>query len=134
MENLLVILSAVLGSYVTYYFTNRSKKNEAILRFKEEKYSNLLILLQGFIGNTASAETKKKFLEEYYRSWIYSSDGVIKSINEMLNLVRNSGSNKAIDHDLGRKSIGNIALQMRKDLLGGTKLDFKYFEYLDIIK
>ncbi len=134
MENLLVILSAVLGSYITYYFTSRSKKNEAILRFKEEKYSNLLILLQGFVGNTISFETKKKFLEEYYRSWIYSSDEVIKSINEMLNLVRNSGSNKTIDHDLGRKSIGNIALKMRKDLLGKTKLDFKYFEYLDIIK
>ena len=63
MENNLIILillpiiSAVAGSYLTYYFTNKAKKNEAILKFKEEKYSNLLILLQGFVGKTTSGET-----------------------------------------------------------------------------
>ncbi|MBN2892035.1 MAG: hypothetical protein JXL97_09225 [Bacteroidales bacterium] len=57
------LITAVLGSYLTYYFTIKSKKSEAILKFKEEKYSNLLILLQGFVGRTTSDETKRKFFE-----------------------------------------------------------------------
>ena len=62
------ILTAIISSYLTYYLTVKSKKNDAILRFKEEKYSNLLVLLQGFIGNTVSGSTKMKFFEEQYRS------------------------------------------------------------------
>lgn len=38
------ILSGVIGSYITYYLTNKSKKDEAIFKYKEEKYSKLLIL------------------------------------------------------------------------------------------
>ena len=56
---LIPILTAILSSYLTYYFTSKAKKNEAILKYKEDKYSNLLVLLQGFIGLTASSETKK---------------------------------------------------------------------------
>lgn len=58
---LISVITAILSSYLTYYFTIKSKKSEAILKFKEEKYSNLLILLQGFVGRTASGETKRKF-------------------------------------------------------------------------
>ena len=50
---LIPLVVAMLSSYLTYFFTIKSKRSEAILKFKEEKYSNLLILLQGFIGNTA---------------------------------------------------------------------------------
>lgn len=130
---LLPILTAVLGSYLTYYFTNKSKKSEAILRFKEEKYSNLLILLQGFVGKTTSGETKRKFFEEQYKSWLYSSDEVVQAINEMVKLVIESRG-KAPDLEKGRKAVGDIALKMRKDLLGKTKLDFKDFQYTDVIE
>ena len=51
---LIPVIVAVTSSYLTYYFATKSKKNEAILKFKEEKYSNLLILLQGFVGKTTS--------------------------------------------------------------------------------
>ncbi len=84
---LIPIVVAILSSYLTYYFAIKSKKNEAILKFKEEKYSNLLILLQGFIGNTTSGETKKKFFEEQYKSWLYCSDGVVNAINDMVRLI-----------------------------------------------
>jgi hypothetical protein len=130
---LLPILTAVIGSYLTYYFTNKSKRSEAILRFKEEKYSNLLILLQGFVGKTTSGETKKKFFEEQYKSWLYSSDEVVQTINEMVKLVIESRG-KEPDPEKGRKAVGDIALKMRKDLLGKTKLDFKDFQYTDVIE
>ena len=101
---LIPIIIAIISSYLTYYFTNKSKKSESILRFKEEKYSNLLILLQGFVGKTTSGETKKKFFEEQYKSWLYSSDGVIRAINDMVKLVIES-KGKEPDHEKGKKAM-----------------------------
>jgi len=69
------------------YFTSKTKRNEAILKYKEDKYSNLLVLLQGFVGLTASSETKKKFFEEQHRSWLYCSAGVVTAINDMIELA-----------------------------------------------
>gem|GEM_PF-594419 len=139
MENNLIILillpiiSAVAGSYLTYYFTNKAKKNEAILKFKEEKYSNLLILLQGFVGKTTSGETKRKFFEEQYKSWLYCSDGVVKAINEMVQLVIDSRG-KEPEHEKGKKAVGNIVFEMRKDLLGKAELTADNFRYTDVIE
>jgi len=139
MENNLIILillpiiSAVISSYLTYYFTSKSKKNENILKFKEEKYSNLLILLQGFVGKTASGETKRKFFEEQYKAWLYSSDEVVVAINSMVQLVIDSKEGEP-NHEKGRKAVGDIVLKMRKDLLGKTKLSFTDFRYTDVIE
>jgi hypothetical protein len=58
------ILTAVIGSYLTYYFTSSSKRHEAIIEYKEEKYSKLLLKLQGFVGITADGKTKKEFFKE----------------------------------------------------------------------
>ncbi len=127
------LMAGLIGSYLTYYFTIKSKKKESILKFKEEKYTNLLILLQGFVGKTVSAETKKKFFEEQYKSWLYSSDEVVKAINKMVRLVIESRGEKP-DQEAGRKAVGNIVLAIRKDLLGKTKLDFNDFVYTDVIE
>ena len=136
-KNLLLIfipvIVAVASSYLTYYFTIKSKQKESILKFKEEKYSNLIIFLQGFVGNTANAETKKKFFEEQYKSWLYSSDGVVKSINEMVRLIVEA-KGKEPDQKSGKKLVGNIILEMRKDLLKKTKLSPEDFIYTDVIK
>ena len=129
---LLPILTAVIGSYLTYLFASHSKREEAILKYKEEKYANLLVLLQGFVGSTATSETKRKFFEEQYRSWIYSSDEVVKAINEMVRLVIDS-KGKDPDPELGRKVVGNIVLAMRKDLNGKTNLEYSDFRYTDVI-
>jgi len=130
---LIPIITAILGSYLTYYFAIKSKKSEAILKFKEEKYSNLLILLQGFVGKTTSGETKRKFFEEQYKSWLYSSDGVVKAINEMVQLVISSRG-KEPDPEKGKRAIGNIVLEMRKDLSGKTNLKSEDFKYTDVIE
>jgi len=129
---ILPILTAIAGSYLTYFFASRSKREESILKYKEEKYANLLVLLQSFVGSTATSETKRKFFEEQYRSWIYSSDEVIEAINEMVRLVIDS-KGKDPNPELGRKAVGNIVLAMRKDLNGKTKLRFSDFVYTDVI-
>lgn len=133
VSTLFPMFTAVVGSYLTYYFTSRSKHEETILKYKEEKYANLLVLLQGFVGSTATSETKRKFFEEHYRSWIYSSDDVIKAINEMVKLVIES-KGKSPDPELGRKVVGNIVLAMRKDLKGKTNLNYTDFRYIDVIE
>jgi hypothetical protein len=130
---LLPIITGLISSYFTYYLTIKSKKSEAMLKFREERYNNLLILLQGFVGETASGDTKRKFFEEQYRSWLYCSDDVVKAINNMVRLVITSGG-KTPDAQEGKKAIGNIALAMRKDLLGKTKLDWNNFTYIDVIE
>ena len=130
---LLPVIAALVSSYLTYYFTMKTKKSEATLKFKEEKYANLLVLLQGFVGTTASSDTKRNFFEEEYRSWLYCSDDVVKAINDMVELVITSeGSNP--DAEKGKKAVGNIVIAMRKDLLGKTKLSPYDFRYIDVIE
>lgn len=129
----LPFVSGVISAWVTYLFTVRTKKHEAMLKFKEEKYSNLVVLLKGFVGNTASADLKKKFFEEQYRSWLYSSDKVIISINKLVELLI-SERGRQPDPKEGGKTVGNIILEMRKDLLGETKLTHKDFRYTDVIE
>jgi hypothetical protein len=133
IQFLLPTITAVIGACLTFYFSNRSKKQESIIRFKEAKYANLLIKLQGFVGNTTSAKAKKEFFEEQYQSWLYCSDEVVEAINEMVNLVINSRGKTPSPHE-GRKAIGNIVLAMRKDLLGKSKLDYTAFQYIDVIE
>jgi len=130
---LIPIIVAIISSYLTYFFTVKSRKTEVMLRFKEEKYSNLLVLLQGFVGRTTSGELKKRFFEEQYKSWLYCSDGVVKAINDMVQLVINSRGNTP-DAESGRKAVGNIVIEMRKDLLGNTKLTSEDFQYTDVIE
>lgn len=128
----LPVVSALAGSYLTYIFGIKAKRNEAMIKFKEEKYSNLIVALQGFVGQTASSETKRKFFEEQYKSWLYSSDEVVQSINHLISLliIENGQQPKP---EMGRKVIGDIILAMRKDLLGKTNLSFNDFRYTDVI-
>lgn len=101
-----------------------------MLRFREEKYAKLLVLLEGFVGNTASAETKRAFFKEQHESWLYCSDEVTEAINRMLKLVANT---KGIVRVEGEDPVGAIVLAMRKDLLGKTKLKADDFRYIDVI-
>jgi hypothetical protein len=127
----LPIITGIIGSYLTYYFTVRSRKQEAIQKFKEEKYTTMIIMLQGFVGKKISRERKEKFLEEQYKSWLYSSDNVVLAVNDLIQLLMDQ-EGKDPDPVKGRKTVGNIILQMRKDLLGKTKLDQLDFRYIDV--
>lgn len=127
------IIAGIISSYLTYYFTIKSMKSKAILKFKEEKYANLLVLLQGFVGTMALTDTKRKFFEEQYKSWLYCSDDVVKAINDMVELVITS-KGSIPDPEKGRKAVGDIVIAMRKDLLGKTKLSSYNFRYTDVVE
>lgn len=133
VTSFLALTSAFIGGFVSFYFTSKSKKLEAIIRFREEKYTNLLILLQGFLGNTVDYETRKKFFDEQYKSWVYCSDEVVLALNNLVQLVIDSNG-KDPNPEEGRKAVGTIVLAMRRDLLGKTNLTFKDFRYTDVGK
>ena len=126
-------ISGVISAWITYLFAIRTKKSENMLKFKEEKYANLLTHLQGFVGSTTSGNTKKKFFEEQYKSWLYASDDVVKSMNDLVKLLIEERGN-APDPKKGRQVVGNIVLQMRKDLLGKSELKENDFRYTDVIE
>jgi hypothetical protein len=126
-------LSAIFGGYISFYFASKSKKDEAIVRFREEKYANMLILLQGFVGETVSYETKRNFFDEQYKSWIYSSDEVVIAINALVELLIDNDGKDTIPEE-GKKVVGNIVLAMRKDLLKKTSLSYKDFRYTTVRK
>lgn len=91
----------------------------------------MLIKLQGFVGSTANADTKREFFEEQYKSWLYCSDEVIQAINTMVALVID-GTGGNPDPEEGRKAVGNIVIAMRRDLRGKTNLDYRAFRYVDV--
>ncbi|MGO9995830.1 MAG: hypothetical protein ACLPTF_25415 [Steroidobacteraceae bacterium] len=128
---LVPLVSAALGGFLAFLFTSRAKRDESILRFKEEKYAKLLVKLQGFVGSTSSTQLKKEFFEEQYQCWLYASDDLVKSINDLIRLViENRGSDPI--PELGRKVVGEVVLAMRRDLLKNTKLDYTAFRYTDV--
>lgn len=131
MSSLIPVATLLIGSILTYYFGVRAKRDEAVHKYKEDQYGKLLVKLQGFVGSTANASTKREFFEEQYKSWLYCSDEVIEAINTMLALVVDCrGGNP--DPEEGRKAIGNIVIAMRKDLRGKTNLDYRAFRYIDV--
>lgn len=132
MNSLIPVFTLLLGSLLTYYFGVKARRNEAAHKYKEEQYAKLLIKLQGFVGSTSNAATKKEFFEEQYKSWLYCSDEVVDAMNNMVRLVIDSRG-KAPDSEAGRKAVGNIVVAMRKDLRGKTNLDYQAFRYTDVI-
>ena len=126
---LIPVFTLLLGAFLTYYFTIKTKRKELAYKHKEDQYSKLLLKLQGFVGSTANSETQKEFFEEQYKSWLYCSDEVVKLINNMIELVKSNN----IDPDIGRKAVGDIVLAMRKDLFGKTKLSYLDFRYTDVL-
>lgn len=131
-KSLIPIVSLFIGAALTYYYGVKSKRSDSALKYKEEQYAKFLVKLQGFVGHTANAKTKKEFFEEQYRSWLYCSDEVIVAINDMVALVRES---KGIVPDpvIGRRAIGNIVVAMRQDLHRKTRLGYEAFTYTDVI-
>ncbi|ABI39741.1 conserved hypothetical protein [Shewanella sp. MR-4] len=125
------LVTLLVGSVLTYVFAVKAKRDEAALKHREEQYSKLLVKLQGFVGATANAKTKREFFEEQYKGWLYCSDEVVEAINHMVQLVIDNHG-KAPDPETGRQAIGNIVVAMRKDLKG-TKLTYKSFRYTDVV-
>lgn len=129
---LLPIIAGLIGSYLTYYWTIKSKRIEAIQKFKEEKYSNLILHLQGFSGSNATTEKKTAFFQEQYRSWLYASDDVVLAMKDMIDyLLKTQFDSKYQDEQ--RDKIAEVIVAIRKDMLKNSKLSKKDFRFTTVI-
>lgn len=130
---LVPFLTSIVGAFLGFWFTSRVKRDEAMIRFKEEKYAKLLVKLQGFVGLTSSTELKKEFFEEQYQSWLYASDEVVQKVNFLVRIVIEH-QGKTPDPKVGQQAIGNIVVAMRRDLMKkGTTLSYDAFQYTDVV-
>ena len=129
---LIPLVGTAIGAWLGFLFASRAKRDESVTRFKEEKYTKLLVRLQGFVGRSTSPQLKREFFEEQYQSWLYASDEVVEAVNHMIRLVID-GQGKAPDPEAGRKAVGEIVLAMRRDLLKKTSLPYTAFRYTDVI-
>ncbi|MCO4313036.1 MULTISPECIES: hypothetical protein [Pectobacterium] len=111
------ILTVVLGGWLTYLLGRLSKRDESARRYKEEQYLKLLLNLPGFLEKTRNPRQVTVFMEESIKAWLYSSDGVVRAINALKEFEVNGRQ-----HSNPQAIIDNIALEMRKDLIGRTKL------------
>ena len=128
---LVPLASAGLGALLAFLFTSRTKRDESILRFKEEKYAKLLVKLQGFVGITTSGQLKREFFEEQYQSWLYASDEVVQSVNALVSLVIEAKGSPP-SPEKGRRAVGEVVLAMRRDVVRKTHLDYTAFRYTDV--
>ena len=124
---ILPILSAVLSSYLTYYFAIKKNRKEAIFKFKEEKYTNIILALQGFVNGTTDGKMKEKLFNEKYKTWLYAPDDVIKAIDDFIDFVREHHGEDGEEH------LGKVVLEMRKDLLGKSKLSPKDIKFYHVV-
>jgi hypothetical protein len=55
------------------------------LKYKEERYSKLLYFLQLAYYRDWKDENHQKFIEEYMKCLLYSSNDVVKHLNDFMN-------------------------------------------------
>jgi len=137
MDNLItIILGALVGSGLTYWFGVRHLRTETEIKVKVEKYNNLVKYLRGFIGDSAGSELKKQFFQEWEMSWLYCSDEVFNTIRRMTEYAREIDMTqpKKEEPDIkGKKMLGDVILAMRKDLLRKkTQLSNDDFTFYDV--
>ena len=137
MDNLMtIILSALVGSGITYWFGVRHLRTEIEVKVKVEKYNNLIKYLRGFVGASASAELKKQFFQEWETSWLYCSDDVFNAIRRMIKYAQDKKKGQTetgTKDEIGHEILGEIIIAMRKDLLRKkTKLLSKDFVFWDV--
>jgi len=126
-------LAAVLSAFIAimgYAFQAwlaQKKEHETMRRRgKEKRYIKMLKALHGFYESTNKDDLKQKFIEEYRISWLYASDDVIKSIDNFFDMIKVGAEN--VSQEEKKKALGQIVINMRKDLRIETKLRPSDFE------
>jgi len=139
MDNLItIILSALAGSGITYWFGIRHLRTETEIKEKVEIYNSLIKYLRGFTGVNASGELKKQFFQEWEKSWLYCSDDVFNAVRRMVEYAKEKGVTNTDTETrdiVGSEILGEIILAMRKDLLQKrTALSNKDFVFWDVFE
>lgn len=61
---LMPLVIGLSSSYLTYYFTVKSKKEDSMRAFKESAYTNLIVKLQGFQEDKKTLSPRKNSMKK----------------------------------------------------------------------
>jgi hypothetical protein len=107
----------LLGAVAAWFLNERRRRAwEEYLR-KEERYRELLRTLTGFYSYASDPETRRQFLEEYKRCFLYCSDEVIRAANLAM---EGMAEGTQLPNDERLRRIGDLVLAIRRDLLRRT--------------
>jgi alpha-amylase/alpha-mannosidase (GH57 family) len=111
------LVGSILGPAIIEYLKLRTEPKRKERQESEERYSQMLKNLTGFISPTNKNQIDT-FYEHYRLAWLYASDEVIKSINNFLNSIGGSQVSPTDADKASRKMI----FEMRKAIKGKTDL------------
>jgi hypothetical protein len=104
------------SSFLTYWLWFKSQKDSNILKYKEERYSKLLYFLQLAYYRDWKDENHQKFIEEYMKCLLYSSNDVVKHLNDFMNW---QSENKT----WARKVLDSEALLSLRNIINAIRVD-----------
>ncbi len=111
----------ILGSVIVWALSERSKRRQEIYKRKEERYAKLIESLKGFYVNNQDKTLKDAFLTQINLSWMYCPDIVIQKAYEFIHMVHTHSDRKYSD-DEKEKAVGELILEIRKDLMHNKEL------------
>jgi hypothetical protein len=110
------IIAAVISASVviaSWFFNQAVATNVTRRRRIEKRYIKLIDNLQGFYSSSADVARKEQFVALYRECWLYSSDSVIKALNQFMESIK---GDSAHTEEVKESNLGNCVLEMRKDL------------------
>ena len=130
---LAVILTAI-GGFVLWFLNETSKRRFEDYVRREQHYAELVKALRGFHISAPDLEARERFLTEVDLSWLYGSDGVVRSAYAF---TEASKTGSTTEQRLA--AAGNLVYAMRQDLLRRkplkrSELKPDEFQILDVNK
>ena len=112
------VLLTLVGGFVTWGLTERSRRIQEEYRRKEERYTELVSRLRAFTVAGSSTEKRNEFLDQLNLAWLYCSDEVIHSAYAFLDTVHVEAPEVGEAHERRkREALGRLMLAIRRDLI-----------------
>jgi hypothetical protein len=106
-----------------------SDESAALLR-RRQIYEETVKALRIFVaGMNATDAQKQAFLEHYQTLWLWAPDGVIRALNQFLDINKRFAANPDATHDVHQqRAFAEVILAMRRDI-GFPESELQTAEY-----
>lgn len=118
-----------VGYFIKYYLDLQFVKRSQAIAKKREVYEEITKALGVFIsGRDSNINDKSRFLEYFSKLWLWASDSVVRTANELSDIMIGLDSSNKQGQEKAKRAFSNFVLEMRKDL-GFPKTNLKPDEY-----
>jgi len=128
---LIIALLTILASFWTFSKTEESKREYQEYIRKEQKYSELIENMRGFVDGYDNPIMKEQFIIKVNECWMYCSDDVIRKANIFLASVKEGASTTP---EAATEAYAETIAAIRKDLIKETSLTSKDLMILKVNK